>query len=427
MRSEQTRIYLSLVALQMVTMVLMLIITAFAFSDSRQRQTIQGQSTLALTAIELGARSELTTEEILHALSGRDYRLETAHEDAVTQEMAAQALEGRVVYDEAAGFTVFALGEELCVVRQAHTGWAARAIVLYLLLTGAAYLLIALLLGRLAARWLGRPVTAVGEAAGRLARGDFSVRVPMPKHTSEQMRRLTRDFNAMAESLSSVEYLQRDFTSSVSHEIKTPVAAIHACAQLMKLPGLSEEERQEYASAILRESRRLSRLSDSLLRLTRLENQSAPPHRTRYRIGEQLREICASLLPAMEEKRIALETDVPDALAVADEDLMAQVFYNLLDNAVKFAPEGGSIRVRMQRTPQQLAVTVSDTGCGMDEQTVRHIFEKFYQADSSHATQGVGLGLALVRRIVQLHGGRIQVDSEPGRGSVFEIVLPQKP
>ena len=426
MRNEQTRIYVALVSLQMLAVLLMLIVTACVFSDSHRRRAMQNQNDLALTAIELHARSELSVQEILGALSGSGYRLTALEGEMPDEETVRQALSGRAVYDGDAWQTVFALDGGLYAVRLAQTGLPARALLFYLALMGAAFFLIALLLGRGMAVWLGRPVTALGEAAGRLAQGDFSVRVPEQKRMSEQMRALTRDFNAMAGALSSVEYLRRDFTSSVSHEIKTPVAAIHSYAQLMQLEGIADEERVAYAQAIARESRRLSRLSDSLLRLTRLESQRAPLHVVRYRVSEQLREICASLLPAMEERRIALDMDVPDAVAVADEDLMAQVFQNVLENAVKFTPQGGSIAVCLRRTPERLLVTISDTGCGMDEATVGHIFEKFYQADTSRATQGVGLGLALVRRIVQLHGGCVNVESALGEGSTFEITLPQR-
>lgn len=402
-----------------------LCMTLWAFSDSRRQQARQNQSGLALAAIELRQRSELTAEEILSTLSSSGQRLAWLGEGKTSEGVRAQARTGQVVFDPERWQTVFLLDGELCVVRQGNSGLATKMLGLYLLLSAAAFGTLALIIGHFAAQKLVRPITALSEAARSIAQGDFTVRVPQEKRMSAQMRSLTEDFNAMAKALSGVEYLRRDFTASVSHEIKTPVAAIYAYAQLMQMPGVEAQTQKEYAKAIARESRRLSGLSDSLLRLTRLESENAPLQKTRYRIGEQLREITASLLPAMEDGRIALAADIPDVAAVADEELMGQVFLNVLGNAIKFTPPGGEIRVSMRRTPQMLAVTVEDTGCGMDEETMSHIFEKFYQADRSHATQGVGLGLALVRRIMQLHGGHVEVKSEAGKGSAFMLFLPQ--
>lgn len=426
LRNERTRLLLSLVLAMLLAVLSTLCVTAWAFVDARRELTRQNQSGLALAAIELRQRSGLDTGDILRVLSSSSQRIAFAREDQVSPEAASQARGGQVAFDAGQWQTVFMLDGQMCVVSQANTGLVPRMLAFYLLATAAAFSVLTLIVGRFTAGRLVRPVAALSDAAKRIAEGDFTVRVPQERYMSEQVRGLIGDFNAMAQALSGVEYLRRDFTSSVSHEIKTPVAAIHSYAQLMQLPGVDAQTQRGYAQAIARESRRLSGLSDSLLRLSRLESEGASANTARYRIGEQLREIAASLLPAMEDKHITLTADIPDAAAVADEELMAQAFLNILGNAVKFTPEGGGISVVMRRTPQLLTVTVSDTGCGMDEETMAHIFEKFYQGDKSHATQGVGLGLALVRRIVQLHGGEMKVSSEVGKGSAFTIELPQR-
>ncbi|MGN1187099.1 MAG: sensor histidine kinase, partial [Lachnospiraceae bacterium] len=234
------------------------------------------------------------------------------------------------------------------------------------------------------------------------------------------------DFNKMVEELGSIETLKTDFFSNVSHEIKTPLAVIQNNAELLRLEGLTEEERLEYTETILHATKRLSNLITNMLKLNKLEKQAITPAPQQYDLCAQLCECALQFEDAWERKNVEFEADIEErAMIEADEGLLALVWTNLLSNAVKFTPEGGTIRLAQISDEEKITVSVADTGCGMDEKTMSRIFDKFYQGDTSHSTEGNGLGLALVKRILQLSDGDISVNSEVGRGTVFTVTLPR--
>lgn len=271
------------------------------------------------------------------------------------------------------------------------------------------------------------PMQALAKATAQVARGDFSVYVP-PLHTADRQDYLDviiMDFNKMVEELGSIETLKTDFFSNVSHEIKTPLSVIHNNAELLNRNGITEEQRQEYAENILHATRRLSNLIMNMLKLNKLEKQVIRPVPRSYDVCAQICECALQFEDMWDKKEIELEADMEDrAMVLADEGLLDLVWTNLLSNAVKFTPEGGSIRIAQRSEGERVAVCISDTGCGMDEATIGHIFDKFYQGDTSHATEGNGLGLALVQRILELSDGTISVRSRPGEGSSFTVTLP---
>lgn len=273
------------------------------------------------------------------------------------------------------------------------------------------------------------PVQRLAEAAQQVAEGDFSIYVPT-MHTAENkdyLDRLIDDFNKMVAELGSMETLKTDFFANVSHEFKTPLAGIQNNAMLLQRKNISEEERQECADAIVESTRRLSDLISNMLKLNKLEKQTLVPKAEPYDLCEQLCECVIQFDDLMEKKNIEFEADLEDqAVIAADQDLMELVWNNLLSNAVKFTPTGGSIVLRQHTDADGIKVSVSDTGCGMDENTQKKIFEKFYQGDTSHATEGNGLGLALVLRVLHLLDCQISVQSEPGKGSVFTVHIPLK-
>ncbi len=268
-----------------------------------------------------------------------------------------------------------------------------------------------------------RPVKQITEAAEKIMQGDFSVRVP-PVHGAgtEGFNEIGNAINKMATELSGTETLRTDFIANVSHELKTPLAVMGNYATMLQRPGITEEEKNDYARAISEAARRLAQLITNILKLNKLENQQIFPQPQEFDLGEQL---CESLLrfeDAWEAKNLEIETDIADDVHIkSDPELLSLVWNNLISNAVKFTPEGGTIGVSLETVDNAVIVSVSDTGCGMKPETGKHIFEKFYQGDTSHATQGNGLGLALVKRVVDILNGEISVQSVYGEGSTFTV------
>jgi len=270
-----------------------------------------------------------------------------------------------------------------------------------------------------------RPVKQITDATERIMQGDFSVRVP-PMHVTaaEGFDRIGGAVNQMAAELSGVETLRTDFIATVSHEMKTPLAVMQNYGKLLAQPNLDDETRIEYAKAVTDASRRLADMMTNILKLNRLENQQIFPQATEYDLGEQLCECLLQFENVWEQAEIELETDLEEDVRVkADAELLSLVWNNLFSNAFKFTPPGGTVTVKLSATDTHATITVADTGCGMRPEVGAHIFEKFYQGDSSRATQGNGLGLALVKRVVDITQGEIRVQSAVGVGTTFTVTI----
>lgn len=271
-----------------------------------------------------------------------------------------------------------------------------------------------------------RPVKSITDAAERIIQGDFSVRLEQPKHlgADDTFNPIIDCFNKMAQELGSVETLRSDFIATVSHEMKTPLAVMQNYGTLLQSPNLSEEKRLEYAKGVTEGARRMADMMTNILKLNRLENQQIYPQAAPFDLGEQLCQCLLQFENVWESRQIEIETDIAEDIQVnADEELLSHVWNNLFSNAFKFTPPGGKVSVSLTATEHHAIVKVTDTGCGMTPEVGAHIFEKFYQADTSRATQGNGLGLALVKRVVDILQGEIRVESAVGKGSAFTVKI----
>ena len=269
-----------------------------------------------------------------------------------------------------------------------------------------------------------RPVKRIIDGAQRVMDGDLSTRIESVRGVEPGFNIIIDYFNRMVQELSGMETLRTDFIANVSHELKTPLAVIQNYGTMLQQPDLSEEERQEYARTITGASQRLANLITNILKLNKLENQQIYPDKKIYDLSEQL---CGCLLAfesAWEDKELEIETEIEDGIQVeSDPELLSLVWNNLFSNAIKFTEPGGTVSLTVKSEGKQAVVSISDTGFGISSEVGAHIFEKFYQGDTSHATQGNGLGLALVKRVVDIVGGEIDVSSEVGVGSTFTVKL----
>ena len=270
-----------------------------------------------------------------------------------------------------------------------------------------------------------RPTKIITEATEKIMSGDFSVRIkPMQSSGMEGLNQIAMAINQMAEELSSVETLRADFIANVSHEMKTPLAVMQNYGTLLQATDLSDEKRIEYAKGVTDASRRLSEMMTNILKLNRLENQQIFPETTTFDLGEQLCECLLQFENVWEKKNIEIDTDIAEDIKVeADAELLSLVWNNLFSNAFKFTEEGGSVSLQLTATEHHAIVKVKDTGCGMTAEVGAHIFEKFYQGDTSHSVQGNGLGLALVKRVIDILQGEIGVESIVGVGTTFTVKI----
>ncbi len=271
-----------------------------------------------------------------------------------------------------------------------------------------------------------RPTKRITDAGKKLTDGDFSVRIQPfgDSYAYESFNSIIDCFNKLSEELGSVETLRTDFIANVSHELKTPLAVMQNYGTMLQAPGLSDEKRIEYAKGITDNSKRLASLITNILKLNKLENQQIFPVSERYDLSEQLCQCLLQFEDIWDEKGIDIETEIEDKIYIdSDSELLSLVWNNLLSNAFKFTDNGGKVSVSLTADSNYVTVAVTDTGCGISPETGKHIFEKFYQGDTSHATMGNGLGLALVKRVVDIMQGEIAVESSVGKGTTFKVTL----
>lgn len=383
----------------------------------------------AVYLLGLEQKTDLPMEEIaaLAANSSLTIRL-VSESDAHLTAQELEALDNQLVVTREGNFsalpvTYVRIGDRLARIAPMANYNLQHMSILRFFFSILFFLMALMLLGMAFSGRIASPIARLRKATQQVAQGDFTVRVAVSGR--DELSCLMKNFNDMVEALARNEYLQKDFISNVSHELKTPIASILGFARLLQSEGLDEATRREYVDIIADESQRLSHLSQNLLRLSSLDRVPVTEAKP-YALDEQLRRMVVQLEPTWESKAINWELDLSPTTVTAHEELLAEVWINLLANAIKFSSQDGVIQIICYAT-DQVYVEITDHGCGMDKDTMSRIFERFYQGDTSHSREGSGLGLCIVKKIIAQSGGEIHVRSTPGKGATFRVALPLSP
>ncbi len=267
-----------------------------------------------------------------------------------------------------------------------------------------------------------RPIEQINEATKKVALGEYDIELESKRE--DEIGELTNNFNKMTHGLKSTENLQKEFINNVSHEIKTPVSSIEGFAKFLKDKNLTDEEREEYANIIIEEAKRLENLTGKILKLSKLNNQEIITNKQEIEVAEQIRKAISLLEPKWSKKDIKINVSLEEKTFLGDEDLIFQVWVNIIDNAIKFSNEGGSIDIKLYEKDGNINVEIKDHGIGMKEEELEKVYDRFYQIDKSHSKEGSGLGLAIVKRIVELSEGKIEIKSKENKGTTVIVKLP---
>lgn len=388
------------------------------------------QTEIAYSMKEIARRTDLNPEEIIPLYHNLFYQI-TIIEDDVQEKYdleleELQGLkEGEILYINGhhgkMPVTLFTFDDQYLSISLIKNNRIID-IVRYII---AASLLISVLTGSclmaMIARRLLKPIQQLSSAMKEVARGNFDLSIE--QKCDDEIGQLTQSFNKMAKELKGIEYLRKDFINSVSHEFKTPLASIQGFAKLLKNQPIPTKQSEDYTDIIIQESGRLSKLCTNILNLSKLENQQIVIRQSYFSLDEQIRRTIVLLEPEWSSKNLELLIELDTAIYYGEMELTQQIWMNLLSNAIKFSPDDGIIRVELIQTEDDIEVSISDNGIGMSLDTQSRIFEKFYQADKSRARVGHGLGLSIVKRIVELSDGQIIVQSKLGEGTTMTVKL----
>ncbi|RJE84773.1 sensor histidine kinase [Paenibacillus sp. 1011MAR3C5] len=345
----------------------------------------------------------------------------------VTPEQINQVLAGEVLQISSKGLVPVLLGMPL------HTETGTKAMFVEPLAASSVSLLVKFLTNSLitgsllilvAAMFLVRPIKKLTEATKRIAAGDFNVKLNIKQ--KGELGTLARSFEEMMRDLKQLEQMRKEFVSNVSHEVQSPLTSISGYAIALKQAGITESERNRYLDIIISEAKRMSKMSDSLLKLSLLESSSQQLRVTELRLDEQLRRVIVAIQPQWSARNIDFELNLRAVSLAADHDQLNQVWTNILGNSIKFSQDGGTINVSVKPDAKNVTVRIADRGIGISQEDQKRIFERFFKADRSHSRKydGSGMGLAIAKQIVSLHQGQIRVESEIGRGTTFIVILP---
>lgn len=295
-------------------------------------------------------------------------------------------------------------------------------VMVLILMLALASILVGTVVGAIMSRFPLKPVNILINGMNRLASGDYKTRVDLGR--IEIAQKVSGSFNTLAEELQQTEMLRSDFVNNFSHEFKTPIVSIRGFAKLLQRGALPHEQQQEYLDIIVEESTRLADMATSVLNLTKVENQSILTDVTRFNVSEQIRDCVLLLEKKWSQKGLIITAQFDEHEISANEELLKQVWINLIDNAVKFSPESGEIGITITEAHNMATVSIKNTGLEISSDDKKRIFDKFWQGDSSHSSEGTGIGLSIAKRITDLHKGSISVVSSP-KETVFSVQLPK--
>ncbi|WP_346868526.1 MULTISPECIES: HAMP domain-containing sensor histidine kinase [unclassified Clostridium] len=418
-----------LLLMMIVSGICSLIISALMFSGNIEKESKNAQRKVVDTILELYDNTDFTLNKIIELSNNDRYEvilINNLHEYAGT---AYKLHEREFLQIKTKRLpiinTILKVDDKYIKISNSFNEKSVHIRAFFLTITSLIIsTLIATIISGIASKRILRPIRTLSKATEEVAKGNFSVKIGIPK--DYEFALLAKNFNKMVHELSSIETLRNDFVSNVSHEIKTPIASIQGFAKLIQDKNLNDDERSEFTDIIISELSRLSKLTSNILKLSKLENQEVITGKAEFALDEQIR--CAILImePEWSEKGIDLDIDLDKVSIIGNEDLLQQVWLNIIGNAIKFTEKGGTIGIKLMDLQDKIVIKVSDNGVGMNEETQRHIFDKFYQGDKSHLSKGNGLGLSLVKRIIELCDGEIKVRSKLYYGTTFTIGLPKK-
>lgn len=428
--SLQFKVTLMFFGVMLASAIISITILLFVFNNTLQSNSEDQIKSVISSMVGLenaNTDKKLSSDDIVSLLTGGPYEIEKISQYSKEVQQNKKEIESSTGYITSSGFIPSAVGYirinddyyKITTNTSENTYWVASFIVLIAFMV---CIVLGTFFTALISRMMFKPIRELSEATSEVAKGNFSVRVK--ENGSPEYETLMKNFNKMASDLSGIETLRGDFISNVSHEFKTPLASIQGFAKLLQDSSLSQQDRSEYTQVIIDETTRLTKLITNILNLSKLENQTTIANRTRFSLDEQIRNIILMLEPEWSKKNIDLDIALDDVYYYGNEDLMGQIWQNIINNAIKFTPVDGKIMVQLYRTETNITAKITDNGIGISEEAKAKIFEKFYQGDHSRKTEGNGLGLALVKRIVDLCEGDVYVDNVPEGGVCFTVELP---
>ena len=425
-RNLQTRFILFIILIATFSGCFSLVLSYLFYGNSIENTMKQNQTKIAQNILLLHNETDFPLEKIISIDFTNEYEL-TVLDDISNYKTSDKTQNSNIIYCENSLFhevtTIVKVENKYVVIsNKPKNNLFFYIMINSLTAISSTLLFISIIITMFSKKFL-MPIRSLNYATGEVSKGNFKIQLPIPNDF--ELGSLTAKFNVMVRELNSIETLRNDFISNVSHEIKPPIAPIQGFSNLLKDDTLSKEEKDEYLDIIISETSRISNLTSNILKLTKLETQGIITDKTSFYLDEQLRHSVLILQRDLAQKNLDIDIDLDEVQIYSNEELLQQVWINLLSNAIKFTNDGGKISIQLMDTEDTATVKITDNGIGMKAESLNHIFDKFYQEDKSHSSNGNGLGLPLVKRIVDLCDGTIRVKSLLGEGSSFTVELPK--